>query len=120
AVDAITNTPSTTATATIQVGGVLNLLPATGSVATGGTYVVKVNLANANSANSGGLVTFSVGINYDPAKFSVSATDVIAGSLLNAAGVDPAWKNGFGSNTTASGHIDILANGPAILTTTGG
>src|SRR5205823_12198087 len=78
------------------------------------------NIGSPNPANSGGLVTFSIGINYDPAKFTVSSADIAPGSVLTAAGVDPSWVNGFGVNATTPGHIDILANGPAITNTAGG
>src|SRR5207249_1825418 len=105
-----------------QVGGQLAMPPslAITNPTASSTVVVGVNMTSPDPANSGGLVTISIGINYDPARFTVATADVVPGPVLTAAGVDPGWASGFGANTSTPGRIDILANGPAITNTAGG
>src|SRR4029077_1680346 len=114
AVDAISNTPSTTATVTIQVGGLVSIPQnLTIATATGSTVKVPVNIANPDPVNSGGLVTVTIGVNYDKTKFTVTKVDI--GSVLSGAG----WRT-FVPNFATAGRVDITASGPAITSTKGG
>src|SRR5205823_3609765 len=83
AVDAMSNAASAETTVTVHVGGMLSIPKSlTISNAAGSTASLPVNIATPNPANSGGLVTFSIGINYDSSKFTVSAADVTPGAVL--------------------------------------
>jgi streptogramin lyase len=57
-------------------------LPATLQVAANGTVTVPVNIDNADPAGSTGLIRGQLALRYDPAVFTVSATDVHLGSVL--------------------------------------
>jgi hypothetical protein len=114
AVDAISNTPSSTATVTIQVGGLVSIPQnLTIGTAAGSTVKVPINIANPNPVGSGGLVALTIGINYDKTKFTVTKIDM--GSVLSAAG----WMV-FVSNSSTPGRIDITAVGTALTSTQGG
>jgi hypothetical protein len=114
AVDAISNTPSSTVTATIQVGGLVSIPQnLTIGTAAGSTVKVPINIANPNPVGSGGLSAATIGINYDKTKFTVTSVDI--GSVLSAAG----WTT-FVPNFSTPGRIDITAGGTPITSTKGG
>ena len=115
AVDALSNTASATATVTIQVGG-LESIPqnlALDASNPSNTVTVPVNIANPDPANSGGLVTAIIAINYDKSKFTVTGATI--GSVLKNAG----WTS-FVSNFSTPGRVNISTSGPAITSTKGG
>ncbi len=113
AVDAVSNTASTTATVTIYVGGYLWIPQdlATGGV--GSHIVVPVNILNPNPLNSGGLADAIIGINYDKTVFSLLG--ISTGTVNTPAG----W--GISANTNNPGQIIIstgAVGGASPITTT--
>ena len=81
--DAVSGAPTAgPTTVTVQVGSTISI-PKTGlTVSTSSpTVVVPVMIDNPNPANSGGLAGVTIGINYDPTKFTVSNADVARAAI---------------------------------------
>ncbi len=104
AVDAVSTAASVDTTVTITVGGYVSI-PQT-LTTSGGQVVAPVNISSGNPANSGGLSSATIGINYDASKFSVA--NVSKGTLIPNIFGGNNWS--FSANTSVAGKIVITTS----------